>query len=531
MRERFYALSAGGIAVSLALAMVWPAAIALLVVVLAFTALGIHDMRQVRHAVLRNFPVAGRGRYIMEWLRPMMYQYFIESDTDGAPISRMYRSLVYQRAKGDLDSNPLGTKLNVEAVGYEWMDHSMRALEASTLVTDPRVTIGGAECLQPYDASILNISAMSFGALSKPAILALNTGAARGGFAHNTGEGGLSEYHLKPGGDIIWQIGTGYFGCRDGDGNFDAESFVAKASGSTVKMIEIKLSQGAKPGHGGILPAAKNTPEIAAVRGVTPFTQVDSPPSHSTFGTPLELLNFVAHLRGLSGGKPVGFKFCLGHRGEFVAICKAMVESGIRPDFITVDGGEGGTGAAPLEFSNRVGAPLKDALTFVVDCLVGFGLRGDIKVIASARLFSAFHLMRMLALGADACNSARGMMLALGCIQSLACHTNTCPTGVATQNPALYRGLDIEDKANRVMRYHHTTVHAAVELAAAAGLRHPSEMTRAAIHRRISQNAVMRYDQVFPDMAPGCLLGNDPPEAFRLLLAEARADTFAPVRA
>jgi glutamate synthase domain-containing protein 2 len=471
MRKRFYLLSIISLLIAAGLTWLWLPAAVLLLTVIGVVLIGVYDIMQIRHTIWRNYPVGGHGRWFMEWLRPMIYQYFIESETDGVPINRMFRSVVYQRAKGVLDTIPLGTKMDIYRIGYEWMDHSLAALKTGEQAPDLRVQVGGPSCAQPYDASILNISAMSFGALSKHAVLALNGAAKLGGFAHNTGEGGLSPCHLERGGDLIWQIGTGYFGCRDEESRFSPEKFADKATLPTVKMIEIKLSQGAKPGHGGILPAIKNTLEIAEICGVQPFTEVDSPPTHSAFSTPLEMMQFVEQLRELSDGIPIGFKLCVGRKSEFVALCKAMVETGIKPDFITVDGGEGGTGAAPLEYTNSVGMPLREGLAFVVDCLVGFDLKKDIRVIAAGKVLTGFHIVRLLAMGADICNSARGMMLALGCIQSLECNKNTCPTGVATQNPDLYKGLVITDKTQRVANFHKATVHSAIELLAAAGQR------------------------------------------------------------
>ncbi len=506
----------------------WPPVLWFAVVILPLAALGFHDMIQTHHSVRRNFPLWGRGRWVMEALRPFVRQYFVESDTDGTPINRMFRSIVYQRAKGELESVPFGTRVNVYRDGYEWIGHSVSAIRASD-VMDLRVTVGGPDCRQPYRASILNISALSFGALSRNAILALNRGAKIGGFAHNTGEGGLAPYHLEHEGDLIWQIGTGYFGCRDARGHFSPETFQEKACLETVRMIEIKLSQGAKPGHGGILPAQKNTPEVAAIRGVEPGTQVDSPPSHSAFYSPLGLMEFVAHLRELSGGKPVGFKLAIGRKSEFLAICKAMVESGVTPDFITVDGGEGGTGAAPLEYANSVGMPLREALAFVDDCLTGFNLRNDIRVIASGMILTGFHLVKNLALGADLCNSARGMMFALGCVHSLSCHTNRCPTGVATQDPHLYRGLVVSDKAQRVGQFHAKTVHATAELIASTGLFHTSELNRTHIHRRVNQHDIRRYDQIFPYVPAGILRQSEGvPESLAVHLAEADSERFMP---
>lgn len=527
MRNRFYLLSIVSVLIAAGLTWLWLPAVVLLIIVVGVVALGVNDIRQTSHSIHRNFPVAGHGRWFMEWLRPMIYQYFVESDTDGVPINRMFRSVVYQRAKGVLDTVPLGTKMDTYRVGYEWMDHSMAALKASENSPDLRVRVGGPSCTQPYNASILNISAMSFGALSKNAILALNGGAEMGGFAHNTGEGGLSPYHLQGGGDLIWQIGTGYFGCRDEDGRFSPTDFAWKATLSNVKMIEIKLSQGAKPGHGGILPAVKNTPEIAEIRGVQPYTEVDSPPVHSAFSTPLEMVQFIGQLRELSGGKPIGFKLCVGRKSEFAALCLAMVETGIKPDFITVDGGEGGTGAAPLEYSNSVGMPLREGLAFVVDCLVGFDLKKDIRVIASGKVLTGFHIIRLLALGADLCNSARGMMLALGCIQSLECNKNTCPTGVTTQDPDLGKGLVVTDKTQRVANFHKATVHSVMELLAAAGLDDAANLTRSHINRRVSAQQVRSYEEIyFPWETPGCLLEAPYPERFAQTMNSACADSF-----
>src|SRR5882757_8058218 len=406
----------------------WRDAAFFYIVALPFIYMGIADMIQTRQSIKRNFPLFGRLRYVFEDLRPKIQQYFVESDTDGAPINRNERSVIYQRAKRQIDTIPFGTQLNVYAEGYEWITHSISPKDFHKMDHNPRIHFGGRDCKQPYDMSVLNISAMSFGSLSQNAILALNSGAKIGGFAHNTGEGGLSPYHLQPGGDIIWQIGTGYFGARSEDGNFSADAFQKNATKPNVKMIEIKLSQGAKPGHGGILPAKKNTPEIAAIRLVKPGTTVFSPPFHSAFSTPTELILFVKKLRDLSGGKPVGFKLCIGRKSEFLSICKAMVQLNSYPDFITVDGGEGGTGAAPPEFTNFVGMPLLDALAFVDNALRGFGVRNKMRIIAAGKVLTGFHLVRAMALGADTCNSARAMMMAVGCIQALRCNTNDCPT-------------------------------------------------------------------------------------------------------
>ena len=477
---------------------------------------------------MRNFPIIGRFRWVMEFLRPFIQQYFVESDTSGAPISRMFRNIIYQRAKNSRDTIPFGTQLDTYQTGYEWIGHSIGALDVANIDAKPRILIGGKDCKHPYSASILNISAMSFGSLSKPALQALNKGACKGNFYHNTGEGGVSPYHLENGGDIVWQVGTGYFGCRNKDGGFDAELFAKQASHSNIKMIEIKLSQGAKPGHGGILPASKNTPEIAKIRGVEVGTQVDSPPHHKAFSTPLELVQFIKQLRELSGGKPVGFKLAIGRKSEFIGICKAMIELKTTPDFITVDGGEGGTGAAPLEYSNSIGSPLREGLAFVDDCLIGFGLRSEIKIIASGKIISGFHLVKNLALGADICNSARGMMMALGCVQSLTCNSNHCPTGVATQNPSLYRGLDVTDKAIRVYNFHKKTVHAAVDIISSAGFKTPCELNRTHIFRRVTQQDVKRYDQIFPLITPKCFVTGDIPKRYEIEYAEASSQTFKP---
>lgn len=489
--------------------------------------MGIQDILQTRQSVKRNFPVIGRLRYFFEMIRPEIQQYFVESDVDGAPINRNERSVIYQRSKKQIDTTPFGTQLNVYAEGYEWMTHSIKPLDFHTMNHNPRVRFGGKECKQPYDMSVLNVSAMSFGSLSSNAIEALNAGAKIGGFAHNTGEGGLSPYHLKGGGDIIWQIGTGYFGARSEDGKFSPEAFQKNATLANVKMIEIKLSQGAKPGHGGILPAAKNTPEIAAIRLVKAGTTVFSPPFHSAFSTPIELLKFVKQLRELSGGKPVGFKLCVGRKSEFLSICKAMVQLNLYPDFITIDGGEGGTGAAPPEFSNSVGMPLLDALAFADDALRGFGVRTELKLIASGKVLSGFHLVRAMALGADTCNSARAMMMALGCIQALKCNTNHCPTGVATQDKSLTKGLVVEDKKVRVANYHKNTVDSFMELLCASGISHPDKINRTHVYRRVFMNMVKTYEEIYPTISEGCLLeGGDVPFDLEGYLSRASAESF-----
>jgi len=528
MRKQFIVWSVITVVVVLFLCSVWKPFWLLFLVVLPAIGVGMYDMHQEEHSLRRNFPLVSRGRWFLESLRPFLRQYLFESETDGVPINRMFRSVVYQRAKGVRDTVPFGTKIDIYRDGYEWIAHSIAATDIHNADKDPRVTVGGPDCTQPYSASVLNISAMSFGSLSKNAVLALNGGAAKGRFAHNTGEGGVTPFHLEPGGDLIWQIGTGYFGCRSTDGSFNVDKFTQTASLPNVKMIEIKLSQGAKPGHGGILPATKNTIEIATIRGVEPHTTVLSPPGHSAFSTPLEMMEFIALLREKSGGKPIGFKLCVGRQSEFVALCKAMVQLGIRPDFITVDGGEGGTGAAPLEFSNSVGMPLRDGLAFVCDCLSGFGIKNDIKVIAVGKMFSAFHLTKNLALGADICYSARGFMLSLGCVQSLICNTNHCPTGVATQDVALTEGLVVTDKTERVARFHEDTLEHLVEIVGAAGLNSPEELTRTHIYRRIDQDSIRRYDEIFEYVEVGGLLQEPYPQRYKQAMVEATATSFLP---
>ncbi|WP_367388481.1 FMN-binding glutamate synthase family protein [Lewinella sp. LCG006] len=489
-------------------------------------AIGFYDMAQDKHAIMRNFPILGRGRYVMEELRPKLYQYFIESDTNGRPISRTMRSVVYQRAKDQNDTTPFGTQLEVYEEGYEWMNHSIAARSAEEM-EEPRVMIGNKACQHPYSASIFNVSAMSFGSLSSAAIEALNGGAKIGNFAHNTGEGGVSPYHETFQGDLIWQVGTGYFGCRAKDGGFDAEKFAQRSQTPNIKMIELKLSQGAKPGHGGILPAKKNTPEIAKIRGVEPGTAVLSPPFHKAFSTPKGLLQLIQQMRELSGGKPIGFKLCIGQPSEFIGICKAMVETGIYPDFITVDGGEGGTGAAPIEFSDSVGMPFKEGLAFAYDTLVGFDLKKHITLLASGKVFTGFHIIRALALGADATYSARAMMLALGCIQALECNKNNCPTGVATQDPELVAGLVVSDKKKRVASFHNKTIHSVQELLGAAGLTSTQQINRQHIFRRTSLNEVRRYSQIFPYLTTGSLLNEATvPENWKVEWDLASADHF-----
>lgn len=501
MRTLFWKVSVLAFATVGGVAFFWKPILFLLFLLVPLFILGLVDMTQKKHTIRRNFPILGHGRYLLELIRPEIYQYFIESNADGMPFDREKRSVVYQRAKGQLDTLPFGTQANVYSADYEWINHS---LSPKPVMKDhPRIMIGGSACSQPYHASIFNISAMSFGSLSKNAILALNKGAQLGGFSHNTGEGGLSPYHLEHGGDIIWQIGTGYFGCRNKAGEFSPEEFTKRAKIPQVKMIEIKLSQGAKPGHGGILPARKLTPEIASIRGVELGHDVLSPPAHTTFTTPIGLIEFIAKLRELSGGKPIGFKLCLGKPKEFLAIVKAMLKLDIYPDFITVDGAEGGTGAAPLEFSNSVGTPLNEGLVFIHNALNGADIRKKIKLIAAGKITTGFNIATKLALGADLCNSARGMMFAIGCIQALRCNTNQCPTGVATQDPNLTQGLYVPDKAHRVAHYHKATIESFLEVIAAAGLSNPADLRPWHILRRVNSTVSKTYADLYLFLEPG----------------------------
>jgi glutamate synthase domain-containing protein 2 len=490
------------------------------------TAVGLRDLFNTSHAVLRNYPLAAHLRFILEEIRPEMRQYFFEDEKQGTPFSRDERALVYQRAKMVLDKRPFGTQLHMYHEGHEWLNHAIVAGRPDK--DDFRVQVGGPETAKPYSASVLNISAMSFGALSANAVRALNQGARRGGFAHDTGEGGLSPYHLQ-GGDLIWEIGSGYFGARRPDGGFCPERFAETASQPQVRMVELKLSQGAKPGHGGVLPGAKVSAEIAAVRGVTAGVDCISPSRHSAFSTPVELMEFIGRMRALSGGKPAGFKLCIGHEWEFLAICKAMLETGIYPDFVVVDGSEGGTGAAPLEFMDHIGKPMRDGLSFVHQSLRGIGARGRVKIGASGKITSAFDMARAFALGADWCNSARGFMFALGCIQSLSCHTDRCPTGVTTQDPTRMRALVVPDKATRVFQYHAANLQALAELVAAAGLGNPNEFRCAHFQRRVSPQEVRSFTDIYPPLAEGELLGGTAHEGFARAWGRASAGSFQPV--
>jgi glutamate synthase domain-containing protein 2 len=487
-------------------------------------AVGLYDIVQTRHSVLRNYPIAGHLRFLLEEVRLEIRQYFFEDDKSGRPFSRDKRALVYQRAKKELDKRPFGTEHDVYADGFEFLRHS---IAPRPVCREPfRVKIGD-RCEKPYSASLFNISAMSFGALSPNAIRALNLGAKRGGFVHDSGEGGVSPYHRENGGDLIWEIGSGYFGCRTPDGAFSPDLFAATAADPQIRMVELKLSQGAKPGHGGVLPAEKLTPEIAAIRGVPLGRDCVSPSAHSAFSTPIELVRFVARMRDLSGGKPAGFKLCIGQPAEFLAIVKAMLETGVAPDFIVVDGKEGGTGAAPLEFMDHLGMPMRDGLNFVHNALVGAGLRDRIRIGAAGKIVSAFDMARALALGADWCNAARGFMFALGCIQSQACHTDRCPTGVATQDPARARALVVPDKAARVAAFHRETLATLAELTAAAGLDHPGDFTPAHFARRVSPAEIRGFEALYPTLASGELIAGTDDPRFRAAWAAARPDRFA----
>ncbi len=483
-----------------------------------FSILGLRDFFQPRHAILRNYPIAAHLRFLFEKIRPEMRQYFFEDDKDGLPFPRDKRAIVYQRAKGVLDKRPFGTQYDVYQPHFEWLHHSIAPKE---LPQNPlRIPIGGPDCTQPYSASVFNISAMSYGALSANAVRALNKGAKLGNFAHDTGEGGFSPYHREHGGDIIWEIGSGYFGCRNKDGTFSPEKFADVAASSRIKMVELKLSQGAKPGHGGVLPAAKVTREIARIRGIPLGEDCISPARHSAFSTPVEMMRFIEKMRRLSGGKPAGFKLCIGHPWEFLAIVKAMLETGITPDFIVVDGTEGGTGAAPLEFMDHLGMP----------ALVGANLRDKIRIGAGGRITSGFDMARVMALGADWCNAARGFMFAVGCIQAQQCHTGHCPTGVTSQDRSRQRAVVVSDKSVRVANFHRETVRALAELVAAAGLDHPSQLRPHHFMRRVAADRIVTFAEIYRFLEPGELLSGAADARFREAWMMAHSASFSPVR-
>lgn len=500
MRKQFYLAIIVVIAINVLFLEYWTPGLYSLFFFIPVFALGLRDIAQTRHAIKSNFPIFGHFRYLFESIRPEINQYFIESNTDGKPFSREQRSIVYQRAKKVLDTVPFGTQHDVYKQGYEFIAHSMYPKHIES--HDLRITVGGERCKQPYSLSLLNISAMSFGSLSTNAIMSLNGGARDGKFAHNTGEGGISPYHLLLGGDLIWQIGTGYFGCRTHDGNFDPGLFKVNSSHQSVKMIEIKLSQGAKPGHGGMLSGKKVTPEIAAIRNVPMGKDVISPPGHRAFSDAAGMLEFIENLRDLSGGKPVGIKLCVGHRQEFEDLVQVMIAKRSYPDFITVDGAEGGTGAAPLEFSNYMGMPGFDGLIIVVDTLKKYGIRDKVKVLATGKIATAFDIIKLLCIGADATYAARSMLLALGCIQALRCNNNKCPTGVATQDPNLVKGLHIPSKRVRVKNFHNETLHTVAHLIGAMGVSDHRELNRSHLYKRIDENHIKTYAEIHPSYYP-----------------------------
>ncbi|ASG68071.1 FMN-binding glutamate synthase family protein [Francisella halioticida] len=491
--------------------------------VVILVVIAIYDISQKSHSILRNFPILGHIRYVLEFLRPEIQQYFIADNESEKPFNREQRSTIYRRAKGVNDTGAFGTEKDIYKIGYEWVTHSLVPKHIGEV--EARVKFGGSDCKQPYMASHLNISSMSFGALSGNAIIALNKGAKLGGFCHSTGEGGLTDYHQQ-GGDLVYQVGTGYFSCRTEDGKFSPEKFAERAGLESVKMIEIKLSQGAKPSHGGVLPAAKLTPEIAEIRGVPMGEDVLSPPAHSAFSTPKEFCYFIKELRDLSGGKPVGFKLCIGSHIEFIAICKAMLETGIKADFITVDGADGGTGAAPVEFANHIGMPLEDSVVFVHNTLVGCGIRNDIRIVASSKVASGFDMVRLFAMGADTCNSARAMMLTIGCIQSRQCNNNTCPVGVATQNPRLAKALVVDEKKHRVYSFHKATIKSCIEIIGAMGLTSARDVGPENLKKRISVNEVKSYIDLYDFIPENCLVEGDIPKSFKRSWEKSSADSF-----
>ena len=504
-RNLYFWISIGGLALVLLGQFIWSPILWLLVLLIPFILIGIYDLTIAKHNVLHNYPVIGHMRYMLEFISPEIRQYFVETNESGRPYNRITRDLIYARANDADDTLPFGTQYDLMNVGYARANHSLAP--KPPIEENGRVLVGGPACKQPYDASRLNVSAMSFGALSSNAIRALNAGAKIGNFAHNTGEGGLSPYHLQEGGDIFWQIGTGYFGCRTKDGNFDNAMFRDNANKPSVKMIEIKLSQGAKPSHGGVLPAAKVDEEIARIRGVEPHKDVISPPAHTAFSTPIELLEFVQTLRDETNGKPVGFKLCIGNKSEFLAICKAMIETGIQPDFITIDGAEGGTGAAPVEYSNRLGIPVNEGLVFARNALIGIEKRDEIRLIASGKVATGFDMIEKLALGADMCNAARAMLFSIGCIQSLKCNTNKCPTGIATQDATRAKAVNVEEKRHKVANFHRRTVESYLDMLGAMGHTSADELHPSSIMRRIGNEREEDYAHLYPELRAGNLLG------------------------
>ncbi len=496
------------------------------VVLAATVAVGLHDLTQRGHSILRNYPLLGHMRFVLEKVRPELQQYFVERNFDGRPYDRDTRTSIYERAKGIKDEQAYGTERDLAEPGYEWLLHSAHPVPEPD--DPPRVRVGGPDCPEPYDMALLNVSAMSFGALSGAALTALNRGAAKGGFAHDTGEGGLTRYHLE-GADVIWELGSGYFGARTKDGGFDEATFRDKAADDRIRCVSLKLSQGAKPGIGGVLPGAKVTQEIAEARDVPAGQTVTSPPAHKVFSTPRELVRFIAHMRDLAGGKPTGFKLCVGPRFQFLAICKAMADEGVTPDFIVVDGAEGGTGAAPMEYEDHVGTPLTEGLMTVHNALVGTGLRDRVRIGASGKVATGSDLVKRIAQGADYTNAARAMMMAVGCIQSQRCHTNQCPVGVATQDPRRARALDVPDKAERVFRYQSAVVKEAVRIMASMGLSSPAQLTPHMLMRRVDHATVRSYAELYRWLEPGELLA-EPPADWAADWALADPDSFAVVR-
>ncbi|SFB78011.1 FMN-binding glutamate synthase family protein [Tropicimonas isoalkanivorans] len=515
------ATAAGLAIVSLALGWYWLVPLAVAVV-----AIGIYDFYQKKWTITRNYPVAGRIRWLFYQLRPYLHSYIVEGDLSGTPYSFDARNLIHARARGETDTHPFGTERHVSDPDYHWVGHSIAPEPRPD--ESPRVQVGNDQCARPYSASVLNISAMSFGALSANAVRALNIGAKQGGFYHDSGEGGLSKHHLAHGGDLVWELGSGYFGARDEQGNFDSEKFRDGAAHDAVKMTEIKLSQGAKPGHGGMLPAAKVTEEIAEARQVPAHQDCLSPRGHSAFSTPIELMEFAARMRDLSGGKPVGLKLCIGQPHEPFALAKAMLETGIRPDFIVVDGGEGGTGAAPVELSDWVGMPLSEGLVLMRNALVGAGLKDDVRLAASGKVYSGMGLARCLAQGADWCNAARAFMLSIGCVQAQRCHLGTCPTGVTTQNKSRQRGLIPEVQGERAARFHAKTLEALAEIVAAAGFAHPRDLQPHHLMHRVGPERALPMDRVQSFLAEGVLIDAPEDTVYAEWWRAAQADSFRP---
>jgi glutamate synthase domain-containing protein 2 len=521
----FAALGAVAVIAGVATALVSWAWLALAAPAALLFAVGVYDLVQPWHSVLRNYPVLGHLRYVMEALRPELQQYFIERDYDGRPYDRARRSIIYERAKGVHSEQAFGTERDIDEAGYEHLAQSIAPVPLPEEVL--RVRVGGPDCSRPYSMALLNVSAMSFGALSGNAIRALNKGAALGGFAHDTGEGGLTPYHLENGGDLVWELGSGYFGARTEEGHFDPKQFADKAAHPNVKCVSLKLSQGAKPGLGGVLPAAKVSDEIARYRGVPAGQKCVSPAAHSAFSTPRELVRFIARMRELADGKPTGFKLCVGTRTDILAIGKAMRDEGITPDFIVVDGAEGGTAAAPLEYEDHVGMPLTDGLMTVHNVLVGMGLRDRITIGASGKIAGATDIVKRLIQGADYTNAARAMMMAVGCIQAQRCHTNTCPVGVATQDPKRSRALNVADKSVRVQQYQEATVHQAMQMMASLGAHGPGELSPHMLRKRIAPSVVRSYAELYEWLEPGQLL-SEPPESWAAAWAASSPDSFRP---